>query len=58
MPGCGIGRLPWATARISAGGFGASLARSVLVTTTAAAPSVSRQKSNSRSGREIIRAAR
>ena len=51
-------RLPWATARISAGGLGASLARSALVTTSAAAPSVSRQKSNSRSGREIIRAAR
>ena len=56
MPGCGSGMLPWATARMSAGGWRRSRARSVLVTTTAQAPSVSRQKSKSRSGREIIRA--
>ena len=58
MPGCGLTSDPAAAARISAGGFGASRARSALVTISAAAPSVSRQKSNSRSGREIIRAAR
>ena len=55
MPGCGSGIVAWATARISAGGCGRSPARSALVTTTAHAPSVSRQKSNSRSGDEIIR---
>ena len=50
--------MPAAAARISAGGLGASRARSALVTISAAAPSVSRQKSNNRSGREIMRAAR
>ena len=58
MPGWGSGMLPWATARMSAGGWARSAARSAVVTTTAQAPSVSRQKSNSRSGSEIIRAAR
>ena len=58
MPGCGLTSEPAAAARISAGGLGASVARSALVTTSAAAPSVSRQKSNNRSGREIMRAAR
>ena len=48
--GCGDGPLPWATARMSTGGFGPSAARSAEVTTTAQAPSVSRQKSKSRSG--------
>ena len=50
--------IPWATAFISTGGWGRSLARSALVTTTAPALSVSRQKSNIRSGLEIIRLAR
>ena len=58
MPGWGSGMLPWATARMSAAGWGPSTARSVDVTTTAHAPSVSRQKSNSRSGSAIIRPAR
>ena len=47
--------LPWATARMTAGGWRRSRARSVDVTTTAQAPSVSRQKSNRRSGSEIMR---
>ena len=58
MPGCGSGIEPWATARMSAGGCARSAARSDVVTITAQAPSVSRQKSNSRNGSEIIRAAR
>ncbi len=54
-PGCGLGIVAWATARINAGGWARSAARSAVVTTTAHEPSVSRQKSNSRNGDEIIR---
>ena len=59
IPGCGAGPLPWATARISAGGL-AAVARPARRWSRPprTAPSVSRQKSYSRSGPEIIRAAR
>ncbi len=57
-PGCTRGPVDCATARISTGGCAQSAARSAEVTTTAQAPSVSRQKSNSRSGSEIGRAVR
>ena len=59
MPGCGSVRRRLGDGADQRRRLAArSRARSVLVTTTAQAPSVSRQKSNSRSGVEIIRAAR